>query len=82
MLPVAGEARKPHKDLLSRVHERTGLGVDIQTWTNGNVEIRWKRDYEGEWSDERFAIADSLDGALQAVLDYEKRADREEADGL
>ena len=77
------DEQRPHKDLLARVHERTGLGVDIQTWTNGNVEIRWKRDYGEEgWSDERFAIANSIDGALQAVLDHERKADREEADGL
>lgn len=66
-------------DLLTRVHEKLGLGVDIQTWANGTVEVRWKRDYGDEgWSDERFAMADSLEGALQAVLDHEQRADEGE----
>lgn len=62
--------------LLSVVHDRIGLGVDITTWIDGTVEIRWKRDYGDEgWSDERFAQADSIEGALMAVLEHERLAD-------
>ena len=64
--------------LLRQVHLRTGLGVDISTWVDGTVEIRWKRDYDGVWSDERMVIADSLDAALRGVLKAEDEADAEE----
>lgn len=67
-------------DLLKRVHERTGLGVDIMTWTDGTVEIRWKRDYGEEgWSDERWLQAGSIEAGLQGVIDHEDAADREES---
>ncbi len=67
--------------LLARVHERIGgLGVDIRTFgESGQIEIHWKRDYAGVWSDERFLTADSLSAALRAILDHENQADREDA---
>lgn len=66
--------------LLRTVHQRLGLGVDIQTFVDGTVEVRWKRDYDGEWSDERFTYSDSISAALEAILDYEDEADREDAE--
>ena len=67
-------------NLLRKVHVRLGLGVDIQTFSDGTVEIRWKRDYgEGYgWSDERWATERSLEAALNAVLKYEDAADLRE----
>ena len=44
-------------ELLKRVHQRLQLGIDIHTFADGTVEVRWKRAYEGEWSDERFLSA-------------------------
>jgi hypothetical protein len=68
--------------LLARVHQRLGwLGVDIATFGGSDdVEIRWRRNYNGAWSDERQTSAQSLVAALQAVLDWEDAAD--EADEL
>ena len=65
-------------ELLWTVHKRLGAGVDIQTFSNGNIEIRWRRYYEGELSDERFHSDVSLSAALEAILDYEDRADASE----
>lgn len=65
-------------DLLTRVHERLGLGIDIQTFTNGVVEAVWRRDYDGEWSVERFASSTSIDGVLLGILRHEDKADQGE----
>lgn len=66
--------------LLQLVHERTGLGVDITTWVDGTIEVKWKRDYGDEgWSDERFFTAPTIHEALQGVLDHEDAADREDS---
>jgi len=67
--------------LLARVHKRLGgLGVDIRTFGESDqIEVHWKRDYAGVWSDERFLTADSLSAALRGILDHEDRADREDA---
>jgi hypothetical protein len=69
-------------ELLARIHERLGsLGLDISTFgETGQIEVRWKRDYSGIWSDERFLIADRLSDALRGVLDREDQADREDAE--
>lgn len=61
--------------LLQRVHKRRGLGIDIQTFSEGTVEVRWKRDYGGNWSAERSASAVSIGEALQAILDCEDESD-------
>ena len=66
-------------DVLRAVHLRLGGGVDIQTYSAGAVEVRWRRDYGGEVSEERFASAPTLVGALQAVLAYEDEADAADA---
>ena len=35
-------------DLLTQVHNRLGgLGVDLQTFGDGTVGVRWKRSYDG-----------------------------------
>lgn len=66
--------------LLHRVHQRTGLGVDITTHLSGVADIRWKRDYgDVGWSDLRFTRAPNLRQALQQVLEYEDEADAAEA---
>ena len=57
--------------MLGKVHERTGLGIDIQTFSEGTVEVRWKRDFDGSWSEEQSASAVSICEALQAILDHE-----------
>lgn len=67
------------EELLRRVHERIGGGIDIQTFADGWVEIRWKRDYNGELSDERFVGAPSLSEALTGVLEREDQADAADA---
>ena len=67
------------KAKLAVVHERLGLGIDFQTFADGTIEIRWRRDYDGEWSDERFAQATSFTGALIAILEHENAADLAEA---
>ena len=70
--------QSPPKDadeLLVRVHARLGLGVDIQTYSAGTVEVHWRRDYGQKWSETRFFSALTLTGALQGVLDYEDAAD-------
>ena len=71
-------------ELLNRVHERIGLGVDIQTFSGKGaenpVEIRWRRDYGDEgWSDERWTCGRTLAEALQNVLAHEDGADIEDA---
>lgn len=71
----AGESDLDADALLRKVHERTGLGIDIQTFSEGTVEVRWKRDFDGSWSEERSASAVSISEALQAVLEYETEAD-------
>ncbi len=64
-------------DLLTRVRQRLGGGVDIQTFANGDVEVRWRRLFEGdEMSDERFAQGHTLREALEAVLAHEDDVDR------
>jgi hypothetical protein len=67
--------------LLAEVHKRLGgLGVDIQTFGESHdVEVRWRRSYDGVISDERFASARSLAGALLCVLDHEHQADIDDA---
>lgn len=71
-------------ELLVKVHERLGLGVDIQTFADGTVEIRWKRAYGDDgWgeSDERLTIAEgeqALSDALKAVLAREDEEDAKE----
>lgn len=66
--------------LLNQVHDRIGgLGLNIQTFGgDGTVEIRWRRDYDGVWSDERFVSARNIDQALRYVIAYEDEADAEE----
>lgn len=64
--------------LLRHVHLRLGLGIDIQTFVDETVEVRWKRDYDGDWSDERFVSRNSIDLALEAILEYEDEADKRE----
>lgn len=77
--PSATGQREDVNELLGRVHERLGLGLDIATWVDGTVEVRWKRDYGDDgWSDERFASAQGLAPALQAVLDHEDEGDAAE----
>lgn len=68
--------------LLARVHEATGgLGVDIQTFGgDGSIEIRWRRDYGDCWSDERFTNAPTMTEALWQVIEYEREADRADAE--
>jgi hypothetical protein len=61
--------------LLQRVHQRLGGGVDIQTFADGTVEVRWRRAYDEELSDERFVSATSLLQAFEAVLQHEDDAD-------
>jgi hypothetical protein len=80
--PYFSDDEEPVDDdkLLRRIHERLKLGIDIHTFADDTVEVRWVRDYEGEWSDERFFTASSLSAALQGVLDHEDQAD--EADAL
>ena len=71
--------------LIAMVHERLGGGVDIQTFSNGTAEVRWRRLYRlgvgdhGELSDERFVSARGLVTALQDVLAFEDDADRADA---
>lgn len=66
-------------ELLAHVHERLGgLGVDIQTFGDGTVEVRWKRSYDGIWSDERWAATSSLTAALNHILKHEADADIED----
>lgn len=66
-------------ELLAKVHARLKLGVDIHTFADGHLEVRWRRDYDGEWSDERYVGDFTLCGALQAILDMEDAADAEAA---
>ena len=61
--------------LLRRVHERLGGGLDIQTFADGSIEVRWLRAYGPELSGERFASASSLRAALEAVHEQEDAAD-------
>jgi hypothetical protein len=61
--------------LLRRVHERLGGGLDIQTFADGTVEVRWRGAYGEELSTERFASSASLRAALEAVLEQEDAAD-------
>lgn len=65
-------------ELLTRIHALLGgLGLDIRTFGgDGTVEIRWRRDFGGEWSDERFTTAPTLAVALRQVLEYENESDR------
>lgn len=68
-------------DLLGKVHRRIGgLGFDIQTFggqdASPRIEARWRRDYGGEWSEERQTHGDGFAEVLQAILDYEDEADR------
>jgi hypothetical protein len=67
--------------LLPKVHARLGgLGVDIQTFGESqDVEVRWRRSYDGVISDERWASAPSLAGALLCILDHEHQADIDDA---
>jgi hypothetical protein len=69
--------------LLRKVHKRIGLGVDMITFSDESgphqVEIRWRRVYDGVHSDERFATAPNIAGALRAVLNREDEADAEDA---
>lgn len=66
-------------DMLAQVHDRLGgLGVDMQTFGDGTVEVRWKRSYDDVLSDERFASARSITGALHAILNHEMDADIED----
>jgi hypothetical protein len=70
--PEAAAGVSADTDLhLPRVHQRLG-GVDIQTFADGTVEIRWRRAYGERLSDEGFVSAASL---LQAVLQHEDAAD-------
>lgn len=80
VLRKSAPAMKSADALLRDVHDRLGLGIDVQTFPA--IEVRWRRDYDGEWSDERFFTAGSLVGALQAILDYEDSADRDERSAL
>lgn len=67
-------------ELLELVHKRIGLGVEILTFSeSGDVEVRWRRDYDGDWSEERLVSAKSLVLALEMVLAYEDEADAEES---
>lgn len=67
-------------DLLRRVHARLGgLGVDIKTFGDGAVEATWVRSYDGVWSDSRWTSGASLAEVLQGILDYEDRADAQDA---
>lgn len=69
----------PWSWLLPRVHDRLGgLGVDISTFGDGTVEARWRRDYDGEWSDERFTSGHAITEVLEAILAYEDEADAAE----
>lgn len=63
--------------LLQRVHARLGgLGVDITTYGDNAVEIRWRRDYgTGCLSDERFVAVTNLMDGLREILTYEDGAD-------
>jgi hypothetical protein len=63
-LQVSGAA-KEIGPLLTQVHKRLGLGVDIQTFADGKIEISWRRNYEGAWSDLRSTNADDLASALR-----------------
>lgn len=80
----AEECMQTMDELLRKVHERLGLGVDIQTFADGTVEIRWKRAYGDDgWaeSDERLTIAEgeqALSDALKAVLAREDEEDAKE----
>lgn len=72
-------------ELLVAVHARTGgQGVDIQTFgsaTSNQVEIRWRRAYDGgALSDERCVADDTLVYALRAVLATEDAADELDAE--
>jgi hypothetical protein len=66
--------------LLERVHDRIGgLGLDITTFGDGSVEVRWMRAYP-EWSDQRYiGPCPTLDQALRAVIAYEDQADADDA---
>jgi hypothetical protein len=70
--------------LLMNVHRRVGGGVDIQTFADGTVEVRWRRLYRSgdrdELSDERFTSAPDLVAALRNVLAFEDEADRADED--
>ena len=68
--------------LLARTHERIGcLGLDITTYGNGDVDIRWRRDYLSVGlSDERvITAAPSLTAALYEVIAREDLADERDA---
>jgi hypothetical protein len=64
--------------LLQRVHQRLGGGIDIQSFADDTVEVRWRRAYGEELSDERFVSATSLLQAFEAVLQHEDGADAAE----
>lgn len=78
-----GKATPSADELLVKVHERLGLGVDIETFSEDKpptVEIHWRRDYDGAWGDLRYANGNSLAEVLQAVLDYEDEADKADSE--
>lgn len=72
----------PTATILQAVHERIGLGVDISTFADGTIEVRWRRDYDGEHSDERFLLGGGhdIDDVLRRILDYETEADQADDD--
>jgi hypothetical protein len=49
----------------------TSAPVSASTFSEGTVEVRWKRDFDGSWSEEQSASAVSICEALQAILDHE-----------
>ena len=61
--------------LLRRVHGHLGGGLDIQTFADGSIEVRWRRAYGPELSGERFASAAGLQAAFEAILEQEDAAD-------
>ena len=78
---AAYDAHGSADTLLAEVHRRIGgLGVDIITFGESHdVEVRWRRSYDGVLSDERFASARSIAGALLCILDHEHQADIDDA---
>ena len=78
MLPRSRGRRDSVSDLLNRVHDRLRLGIDLQTFADGTIEVRWRRDYDGEQSDERFLSGRGFAEILQGILDYEDSADERE----
>lgn len=69
--------------LLKIVHKRLGgVGISILTFgESGEVEIEWNRSYNGILSDERVTGPHkTLEAALNAILDYEDKADQRDSE--